>query len=113
MEKEPNNFEDLFDKAGNYAETRIELWKFKATKKASIIIATLVAKMIKYVLLAFFIILLNIGLAIWLGELLGKVYYGFFILAAFYLVAGLIFSSFKDQWVKNPLSDSFIKNMYD
>ena len=60
-----------------------------------------------------FFMLINIGIALLLGEWLGKPYYGFMALAAFYLVAGLIFSAFKDKWVKDPVTHAFIKKIYN
>lgn len=112
MENQPNNFESLFEKAGDYLETRMELWKLKATQKSSDVISTVAASLISICILMLFIILLNIGLALVLGEWLGKPYYGFLILAGFYLIAGLIFSAFKNKWVKEPVSNSIIKKIY-
>lgn len=113
MENQPNNFESLFEKAGDYLETRMELWKLKATQKSSDIISTIASRLVMICILMLFIMLVNIGIAILLGEWLGKPYYGFLILAGFYLIAGLIFSAFKNKWVKEPVTHAIIKKIYN
>lgn len=112
MDNQPNNFESLFEKAGDYLETRVELWKLKATQKSSDIVSTIASKLISICLLMLFVMLVNIGIALLLGEWLGKPYYGFLALAGFYLIAGLIFSAFKNKWVKDPVTHAIIKKIY-
>ena len=55
-----------------------------------------------------FTIFFNIGMALWLGDLLGEVYYGFFIVAVFYLVVGVILYFFLRKWIKGPVSKLII-----
>ncbi len=112
MENQPNTFESLFEKAGDYLETRMDLWKLKATQKSSDIISTIASRLVSICILMLFIMLVNIGIALLLGEWLGKPYYGFLILAGFYLIAGLIFSAFKNKWVKDPVTKAIIKKIY-
>jgi hypothetical protein len=57
---------------------------------------------------AMFALVLNIGVALWLGELLGKNYYGFFIVAAFYLFTGMVLHFFLHNWIKKPVSNLII-----
>lgn len=113
MENQPNHFESLFEKAGDYLETRLELWKLKATQKSSDVISSIASKLVLAGIMMLFFILFNIGIALVLGEWLGKPYYGFLLLAGFYLIAGLIFSSFKNKWVKDPVTQAIIKKIYN
>ncbi|HMJ45860.1 MAG TPA: hypothetical protein VK498_00925 [Ferruginibacter sp.] len=113
MEEEPGNIQLLIDRAGDYLETRLELLKLKATQKSSDIVSSIVSTVILVSIMIMFFIILNIGLALLIGELLGKSYYGFFALAGFYLIAGLIFSAFRNKWVKEPVTNSFIKKVYN
>jgi hypothetical protein len=54
---------------------------------------------------------LNLGIALWLGELLGKTYFGFFIVAAFYILAGLIVHLFMNKKIKRQVGDALVKRM--
>lgn len=104
-----DNIETLFAKAGDYVETRIDLFKLKAIDRSSDVISSLVSKLAVLIAFTIFFIILNIGLALLLGELLGKSYYGFFVLAGLYLITGLIFNSQQKKWFKEPIVDKLIK----
>jgi len=54
------------------------------------------------------VLVVNIGVALFLGDLLGKNYYGFFIVGAFYLVAAVIAHFFFSHWIKKPFSNLII-----
>ncbi|HLP19907.1 MAG TPA: hypothetical protein VK174_06380, partial [Chitinophagales bacterium] len=60
------------------------------------------------VMLSLFALVFNIGVALWLGEVLGKSYYGFFIVAGFYLLTGVVLHFFLRSWIKKPVSDLII-----
>jgi len=107
--KVSDNIESLFERAGEYLETRIDLYQLKAVDKSSDVISSLVSKLIVLMVFALFIIIVNIGIALLLGELLGKSYYGFFVLAGLYLITGLIFNANRRKWFKEPFADKLIR----
>jgi hypothetical protein len=109
MEKEPNILSALLEKAVDYVETNIELAKLKAIDKFSEVTSSVIAIFAVIMFCLIVIILLNIGIALWIGDLLGKVYYGFFVVGAFYIIAGFIFYLAKDKILKKPLADLIIK----
>lgn len=110
-EKKDTSIGTLLEKAGDYLETRADLVKLKTTQTTSDIVSSLVSNAIILLFIIFFLVLVNVGLSLLIGEALGKTYYGFFIMAGFYAVVGLIFHVFRRQWIKNPLSDKIIKKM--
>jgi hypothetical protein len=57
------------------------------------------------------IIIINIGLAIWIGKLLGESFYGFFIIGGFYGIIAIFLNLYREQLVKYPVSNSIIKQM--
>jgi len=62
-------------------------------------------------LFVLFSLFLNIGIAILIGEYLGKLYFGFFIMAGFYLAVGFLFIVFQQEWIKNPVSNFMIRKI--
>ncbi len=104
-------FDNLFTKASDYFETNLELYKLKAINKTADIVSTVFAKLLMIVVFFIFFILLNIGLAYLIGNLLGHTYIGFFILAALYLIIGLILKSNSNKWVKIPTTSMIIKSI--
>jgi hypothetical protein len=111
MEAVPNHFESLLHKAGDYAETKVELLKLKVADKTSDTVSDAATAMVILLFAVFFLLTLSIGLALLIGEWLGKNYYGFFIIAGLYGIAGLIFRANKKSLVKTPVSN-FIINKF-
>ncbi len=76
--------QQLIDKAELYAKTQIELYKLKAIDKTTDVFSSVASGLVIGVVSIFLLIILSVGIALWLGELLGKPYYGFFALAGIY-----------------------------
>ncbi|MEO7524359.1 MAG: hypothetical protein ABIT58_09710 [Ferruginibacter sp.] len=106
------NIEVLFETIKDYGQTNIDLVKLKAADRISDIVSSLVANFLVLLALSMFIVVLNIGIALLLGEVLGKSYYGFFVLAGFYLIVGLIFNSQKTKWFQTPIGDMLVKKIF-
>jgi len=110
MEEKSPTLEVLYEKAEQYAKTSIELFKLKAIGKTAEIVSNMVSSLVVIVCFSICFFIFNIGLSIYVGELLGKLYYGFFIIAGFYALVALIIYLFREQWIKNPISNSIIED---
>jgi hypothetical protein len=104
--------EALFEKVSDYGKTTIELLKLKAIDKSANVVSSLVSKMILILVVAMFFLTATIALALWLGELLGKSYYGFLAMAGFYIFIAILLYAFRKQLIKKPVSSMVIKQMY-
>jgi len=111
MEAPSGSTEKLFESLETYSRTTFELAKLKALEAFSKGIAALLARLGVVIMVLLFVVLLSIGLALLLGDLLGKPYYGFFIVAGFYLIAGLISHFFLYQWIKAPVGNTLINQV--
>jgi hypothetical protein len=111
MERDSNTIESIFEKTGDYLETKIDLLKLKAVSKSSDITSSFVSRLVIICVFAFVFFILNIGIALWLGNLTGKLYYGFFILAGFYLIVGILLYLFRNRWLKEPVGNMIIKKL--
>lgn len=111
MENNATMLESLFEKAEDFGKTSLELVKLKTVDKTSEIVSSLIPYSVVFVLIASFMIFLNLGLAFWLGDILGKTYFGFFVVSAFYIVAGTIFYLFFHKRVKKYICNSLINQM--
>jgi hypothetical protein len=101
----------LFEKAEVYGKTSIELLKLNAIDKTADVVSSLAVQMATFLVVALFTLVINIGLALWLGDLLGKIYYGFFVVAGFYAAAAIIIYFFGQQWIKVPLNNSIVARL--
>ena len=111
MQDQAKMIETLLEDATEYGKTSLEIVKLKAVDKSSEVISSIVFQTILYVLVISFIVFVNLGLAIWIGKLLGQLYMGFFVMAAFYLVAGLIYYFFFQEKIKKQVSEYIIKQV--
>lgn len=109
MESNINQLETLLERAEDYGKTGLELVKLKAIDKTSEIVSSFIPHSVVFLLIASFMIFLNLGLAFWLGEILGETYFGFFLIAGFYIVAGTVFHFFFHNKLKKYICDSIIK----
>lgn len=101
----------LLERAENYSDSTIELFKLNAVDKSADVISSLVSRLAVFITVALSLLIVNIGLALWLGKLIGDSYYGFYVIGGFYAILALLLHIFRHQWIKYPISNSIIKQM--
>ncbi|MEP7266372.1 MAG: hypothetical protein ABI844_02010 [Saprospiraceae bacterium] len=111
MEEKATLIESLFEKAEIYAKINFEIFRLKAIDKSADVISSIVAKIAIIILVLLIVLLLNIALSLWIGELVGKSYYGFLIVAGFYILVALILHYKRGILLKAPINDSIILHM--
>lgn len=111
MEDNIKSIEILIEKATDYGKTSFELVKLKTVDKTSDVVSSLVPHSIVFVLFASFMLFANFGLSYWIGEMLGNTYYGFFVVAAFYALAGLVLHIFFHKMIKTMVWNYIVKQL--
>lgn len=110
MEDIVGSTESLLEKVEDYGKVSLELLKLKAIDKT----AEAVSSTVSYILVAFVLIVCllvaSVGAAIWLGDYFGELYLGFFSVAGFYGVLGIILYAVRKSWLKRSIGDSIIAN---
>lgn len=96
----------------DYIENHIELLKLDATEKTLKIIGVSVPLLIISVMGSFFIILLNIGLALMIGKWIDNYALGFFILSSFYFLMILLAYFFRHS-IKDTITDKAIQTFFN
>ena len=81
--------EKLYDKAETFGKTSISLAKHIAVFNIADVVSNLAVKLSISIVLGLSFLFANIGLAIYLGEVLLSLYKGFLIVAGFYLIVAL------------------------
>lgn len=100
MEEKANIIETLIEKIEAYGKTSIDLFKLKVIEKAAETVSSFVVGSTVVILAIIFLLFGNVALAYWLGEILGRTFLGFLIVAGFYfflvILIGFVFNkSFK------------------
>ena len=113
MDGQSNLIESLIEKGEQYGKTTLELLKLKTLDKSADVVSNLVSWLIVVIFAVLFFLILNIGLALWIGELLGKSYYGFFIVSGFYALLAIVFGIFRKQLIKRPVNNSIVTQVLE
>jgi hypothetical protein len=95
MQSTINHIEDFVSKAGDLAETKVELWKLKAAGKISETVSSLISVIAIVLLTGVAITVLSFGVAFWIGS-------------EIYALVGLSVYLFRRRWIKAPLSNLII-----
>ena len=104
-------FELLLERATDYGKSSLELAKLKTIDKTTEIVSSLIPLSVAVLLILTFLLFLNLGLALWLGEILGKIWFGFFVVAAFYGFIGIVIHFFMHKWLKKLICNYIIKQV--
>lgn len=111
MENKANYIEPLIESAEHYGRTSYELIRLKTIYKTADVASSLVSRGAAILLISMFSVIVNIGIALWLGDLLGKSYYGFFCVAGFYAIISFVLYFFMHKSIKKNVSNSIILQM--
>lgn len=108
MEGNTTFFGALLERIESFSKTTIDLVKLKAVDKLAAIASNIVYGILLALFGFFFFLILNMALAFWIGDLIGKTHAGFFILAGFYVLLMIVLILFKKQLIKSPVSNAII-----
>lgn len=111
MEENTVIIDELLAKATEYGKAELQLAKLKALDKASDIVSSSVPRLIVMLSATVFMLFLNLGIALWVGGLLGNLFLGFFAVAAFYGLIALILHLFMHKWLKKQVGNYIIKRI--
>lgn len=112
-QQEPSVVESLVEHIESYTKTTIELTKLKTLRGGSKAASNAAVSVVLALLGCFMLLFLSTGAAFWLGELLESVWLGFFIVAGFYAVMGILLFLLRDRLIKRPISNSIIQHFID
>ena len=111
MQSIVEHIENIVSKAGNLAETKVELWKLKTTGKISETVSSIISLLATAILIVAAVAILSFGVALWIGSELGHTSYGFFIVGGFYALAGLLVYVLRKDLIKKPISHLIINKI--
>jgi len=102
--------EPLLDKVGHFGQLNIDLIKYKILDKMADLISSFIARFLLMLSISIFAIFLSIAAALWLGEILGKDYYGFLVVTGFYGMV-CVFILYLQKAIKQKMNNWIITKM--
>lgn len=109
--EEKSSFEALLERAEDFTRTNLELIKLKTVDKISDGASSAILKIVAIFFFIFFFLMLSVGLSLWLGEVMGKAWYGFMAVAGLYGILFAVLFFAKHNWLKKIIGNSIIKSM--
>lgn len=110
--EDKSKIEQIYERVEQYVSTSVELYKLKALQK----VAETATSILTSVILAFFgllfLLFVSIGLAIYLGEVLGKMHYGFMIVSGIYLLFAVIVYALRAQVLKDKVNTYIVRKIF-
>ena len=100
--------ESLFNQSKEYASNRLDLLKLKSIDKTSSVASAVITGVVLFVVFFIFFVVLNIGIALLIGDLVDRSWLGFLILAAVYGIAGFVLFSKRNKIFKTPVTKMII-----
>jgi hypothetical protein len=101
----------LIDKSKDFLDNKIELARLKTIDKSADVLSSVVVMVSMLVIGTLVIVFFSVGLALFLGGLLGSYHDGFFVVGGFYAIVLLILYVQRDKWIKIPISRELINKM--
>ena len=109
---EYGKIEDLTESLKVYINTSYELHKFEALERSSVIGASMISGLVMGIIGMFFLLFISLAAGFYVSSLLGNSYSGFGIIAAFYLLLGLILVLGRKKIMEQPIRESIIRQLF-
>jgi hypothetical protein len=111
MEDNSKLTDTILESAIEYGKTSIELAKLKAADRISETASSLLPQYLVSIIIAAGIFLFSFGLAFWLGDILGRLVYGFFAVAGLYGIAAFVLQYFLKERLRRFFSGYIIRKI--
>lgn len=94
---------EISERFKGITKAHYEYYKAATYEQFVIVVSALTIISILFFLFGLFLVFLTFGLAFLIGSLLGNYAFGFFILAGFYMLLGLLLYFKRGPWIVNPV----------
>ncbi len=112
MEETNSKLEDLANHAKEYLNTNAELIELKTTHRLAAVVSTMMASGILLLIMLIFFLFASVAVAYYIASVTGKMYLGFLIVAAAYLILGLFLWAGKEKLLNKPIMNAIIKQIF-
>jgi len=112
MEEEKSFTQRIYAQVEEYAKTTAELYKLKLIHGSSDVFAAAATAFVIWVIVFLFLLFISIGAAFYIGSLLGGWHHGFFVVAGFYALLGLVLYIFRIKCLKEKINNFIIRQIF-
>ena len=111
MENTFDPIKPLLEKLKTYGRTSYKLYKLQTVSKTTEVISVFLSRLSVVIVFCLFFVFASVGLALWLGDLLDKLYLGFLCVAIFYVLLGVLLNYFLHNFIKRKIGNAIISEI--
>lgn len=108
MKPKPEDTIPLMDDVEQFVKTNVELYILRGTGIATRVVSTLLVSLIVWALVFIVLFMFGMGLALWLGHLMGNNYSGFLLIGGVFALVTAIVYLRRYKMIRKPLMNSLI-----
>ncbi|NDE10453.1 MAG: hypothetical protein EBZ95_07795 [Chitinophagia bacterium] len=113
LQEEFRKAEELAIHIKEYIQTEIELIKLNFAEKLSKILSNFLAIIILIWILLLSILFASISLTFFIGEKIGKMSVGFFIVSLIYLLIAMVSWYLRERFIRIPILNGILRQLFD
>ena len=110
--EDKSKIEQIYERVEQYLSTSVELYKLKALQKVAETATSIITSLLMAVFGLLFLLFVSIGLAVYLGEVMGKMHYGFMIVAGIYLIFAIVVYVLRAQVLKDKVNTYIVRKIF-
>ena len=110
--EDQSKIQQIIQHVEKYVSTTVELYKLKAYQKVAEIATTVITSVLMAFFGILFLIFVSIGLAVYLGEIMGRMHYGFMIVAGIYLLLAVIIYMLSKKVLKDKFNTMIVRKIF-
>ncbi len=111
MEENGNLLDSLLGGAIDYSKTSFELIRLKAIDKVSWLVSSAFSRFLAILITSMSLLMGSFALAFWIGDALGKPWYGFLVVAAFYGLLAIVLFFLMHKWIKKQVGNYMVRKL--
>lgn len=112
MEHAFTKAEELAENVKEYVNNRIDQLKLSSAEKTAKLISNFIAVLVVVLLVVFFILFGAVALSLYMGEVLGAMYWGFLFTGGLLLLFALITWVFRKTILQFPIMNALIQQLF-
>jgi len=113
MEEEQSKIGEVTEKVREYIVTTSELIELKAVDKLAIISSEIISGLVIGLVTVLFVLFISLAAGFYLSTVLGDRFSGFFIVAGFYLIVGIISIVMRKQLLSRPTANRIVRKIFE
>jgi len=104
--------EELTENLKSYINTNLELIKYQAIERSTVIIADMLSTLLVGLFLLFFLFFISLWACFYVSAYMGDHYSGIAVVAGFYLLIGLILYMVRKKLLIKPFRNKIVSNIF-